>query len=994
MCGICGIIREVGNFVDETELIRMRDRMLHRGPEAGGLLVDGNIGLGHRRLKIIDLSESANQPMYNEDRSLAVVFNGEIYNFKDVGRRLAARNHQFRTQCDTEVILHGYEEWGERCVDEFNGMFAFAVFDRKRRELFIARDRLGIKPLYYYSTPRLFLFASEIKAFLGCTDFRAEPNMAALTEHFVCRSCVDPVTMFRGVQSLPPGCWLRVGADLQPQTRQYWTINFDAPAWTGSAAAAESEVHNLLQESVVLQEMSDVPIGTQLSGGTDSSLVSALMAGHRSQPIQTFSVGFDEEGFNELVHARIVADQLKSQHHEIILTNRDFVASLEKLIWHRDEPLVHANSAGVYAICRDAKPSATVLLTGEGADETFAGYYRYEWLRKCFLAKNIVPHFLGRIATRSRSAHLSSLAKAFSEPRFRLIAMSTASGSEPLREFLDPVGVEHVIEQRAALFKPAAKADWLTQALYYDLVTYLPPVLIRQDKMSMACAVETRVPFLDHRLVELAFRLPSHLKLNHGEGKCVVKRVASRYLPREIIYRPKVGFSFPLEPWMRSKGGLGDMLSVLVGESSFISQIFPRSAIARMIDTHRRGTENHSDVLWTLLGVEVWHRRFFGAQPSVAQQRLVSLQVSTAAQKTNVAQVVLSLKVGGLERVVVNLLKGMRDSRYRNIVFCLDEPGEFAAELEELGIPLYALHKKPGIDRHTIQELARLFRLHKIKIVHTHNPAPHLHGLSAAGLARTPVCIHTRHGRNFPDDKRVVWLNRMLSWRTDAIVPVSKDAGDVARNVERIHSRRLRQIWNGVDTDEFRILTPPESRGPIIGTVARLSPEKDYLTMLAAFRLVANQMPEARLVFVGDGPCDAELRAKTGELGLQDRVKFLGMRSDICKLLNTFSLFSLSSTTEGLSMTVLEAMACGTPVVATDVGGNREMVHPPECGLLVPAQNPAALAEAYLRLLRNPHERLPMAVSSRQRIVQDFSVHSMLRQYLALYDELLATKHR
>ena len=375
-----------------------------------------------------------------------------------------------------------------------------------------------------------------------------------------------------------------------------------------------------------------------------------------------------------------------------------------------------------------------------------------------------------------------------------------------------------------------------------------------------------------------------------------------------------------------------------------------------------------------------------------AGQRAASPDPGSIQQ--TVAHVVLSLKVGGLERVVVNLVKGMQGSRYRNIVFCLDEPGEFAAELEELGIPLYVLHKKPGIHFRPILELARLFRLHKIDIVHTHNPAPHLHGLIAAFLSRTPVCIHTRHGRNAPDNARVVWLNRILSWRTDAIVPVSKDAEDVARNVEHINPLRLRQIWNGVDTDRYRILSQPESRGPIIGTVARLAPEKDYPTMLDAFRLVANQIPEARLVFVGDGPSSLELHAKTAELGLQDRVEFLGMRRDICELLNTFSIFSLSSTTEGLSMTVLEAMACGTPVVATDVGGNREMLYPPVCGLLAPAKNPVALAEAYLRLLRNPQERIQMAAAARHRVVQDFSVHSMLRQYLALYDEILAVNHR
>jgi sugar transferase (PEP-CTERM/EpsH1 system associated) len=362
---------------------------------------------------------------------------------------------------------------------------------------------------------------------------------------------------------------------------------------------------------------------------------------------------------------------------------------------------------------------------------------------------------------------------------------------------------------------------------------------------------------------------------------------------------------------------------------------------------------------------------------------------------TRVTHIVLGLEVGGLERVVVNLARGLQQCGCQNTVVCLEREGPFNAELEAAGIPVVALGKKNGLDTGAIRQLATLLRRRHVQIIHTHNPAPHAHGIAAALLAGVPVRVHTKHGRNYPHMRGRVLLNRALSWFTDAIVAVSDDARDVALHIEKAAPAKVRRIWNGVDTDSYkRNAQRPTSntQHPTIGTVARLSPEKDQNTMLAAFKLVQEKLPQARLVFVGDGPSATGLKQTAADLGIAANVDFLGMRSDVAELLHTFDLFTLSSISEGISMTLLEAMACEIPGVATDVGGNREILNPPECGLIVPARDPRSLADAYLELLRDPSRRAAMGRAARQRVVGHFSLQAMVRHYQQLYEELLRTK--
>jgi sugar transferase (PEP-CTERM/EpsH1 system associated) len=350
---------------------------------------------------------------------------------------------------------------------------------------------------------------------------------------------------------------------------------------------------------------------------------------------------------------------------------------------------------------------------------------------------------------------------------------------------------------------------------------------------------------------------------------------------------------------------------------------------------------------------------------------------------------VTCLQIGGLERVVVNLVRGFRGTPYRMLVVCLEEGGPFVAEIEKLGGEVMVLGKKPGLSWRSIRQLAKYFRQEQVTIVHTHNPSPHFHGTLGAVLGGVPIRVHTKHGRNYPHIKKAVLLNHVLSWFTDVLVPVSDNVGDVARQIEKVNPRKVRRIWNGVDTDQYQSeVRPPK---PVVGTVARLSPEKDQQTMLAAFRVVADQLPEARLMFVGDGPCQADLKATAEKLGLTPQVDFLGARMDVPALLPTMSLFTLSSLSEGISMTILEAMAAGRPIVATNVGGNREIVDP-ACGLIVPGRDPQVLGNAYLELLRDPVQSAKMGRAARQRVIDHFSLQAMVREYASLYEKLLEKK--
>jgi asparagine synthase (glutamine-hydrolysing) len=545
MCGILGIVGRDGQPLDREAFIRARDTMTHRGPDDAGIYQDGAVMLGHRRLSIIDLG-GGHQPMSAADEAAWIVFNGEIYNFQALRDELAGKGHAFKTSSDTEVILHLYLEEGVRGFERLNGIFAFAIWDRRSGELHLVRDQLGIKPLYYADTPRGLVFASEVKTLLATGLVAPTLEAEALPEYLVFRDVAGERTLFRGVRRLLPGHRLTLRGG-RIETHRYWDLLSDnPPGFEGSFEEAVDALEALLDDAVRMQMISDVPLGTFCSGGVDSSLVTALAARHASGSINTFSVGFDEAAFDESVYARQVAAHCGTRHHEIRISNRQFADNLEKLIWHNDEPLHFPNSVHIHAVSELARRHVTVVLTGEGADELFAGYPRYQipvllarWRRVPGAAR-----WLARSLGRALGDHrVQKLDRFTGMPSGWEILMNSAS-SDAQRLRIPGLDERLAVSdwRRAGYEASAEQADPVTRVSLLDQQTYLVSILNRQDKMSMATSIESRVPFLDPRVVRFAHSIPTAYKLGRLDNKRIVKALALRHLPAEVIKRRKSGF--------------------------------------------------------------------------------------------------------------------------------------------------------------------------------------------------------------------------------------------------------------------------------------------------------------------------------------------------------------------------------------------------------------------------------------------------------------------
>lgn len=612
MCGIAGVVHtDRGQSSSEQRLLEMREVMTHRGPDDAGIYRDGPAGLVHRRLSIIDLG-TGHQPMGTPDGELQIVFNGEIYNYRELRRELEAQGYVFRTHSDTEVILYAYRVYGESCPSRLNGIFAFAIWDRPKQRLFLARDHLGIKPLYYHSGRDAFLFASEIKALFrsGCLEPRC--NETAIPEYFAFRHVSGDRTLFRDVQALLPGHWMTVD-DGRVRIHQYWSAIPAAPRESLSAGQALEELAGLLESAVRMQLMSDVPLGTFCSGGVDSSLVTALCAQQSRQAINTYSVGFHEAGYDETAYARMVSKRYGTNHHELRVGNGEFAEMLPGMIWHNDEPLNFANSIQIYALSRLAKQRVTVVLTGEGADELFAGYPRYH-IPALAARLQVMPVWLRRALAgamrHSGERRLRKLAGFLTRPLSEAALFNCTSMQPECFEALWPRTPPSTLAYReSVLTRLAASDSWLRRSAVLDQHTYLVSILNRQDKMSMAASLESRVPLLDYRLVEFANALPDRLKRVGSRTKVILKKLAERHLPKEVVYRRKSGFGVPLAEWLRSPDGLGRLaLDVLKDESTKnVSEVL---GVERLLTEHRSGRADHSELLWTTLNYVLWKERF------------------------------------------------------------------------------------------------------------------------------------------------------------------------------------------------------------------------------------------------------------------------------------------------------------------------------------------------------------------------------------------------
>lgn len=621
MCGICGVFNFDGAPVDAASLDAMRDTLVHRGPDEAGAWIDAGVGLGTRRLSIIDLAHGQ-QPIWNEDRTIAVVFNGEIYNYPELRERLTGRGHRLRTQSDTEVIVHLYEDHGAACLAHLDGMFAFALWDARQQEMLLARDRLGEKPLVYFADDRRLVFASELKA-LAAAGVPREIDLEAAYHYFTLMSVPAPLTIFRQVRKLRPGHYLTCDRRGTLSVREYW----DVANWTPASGKREperlAELGDRLERSVRQRLISDVPLGALLSGGIDSSLMVALMSRLSSAPVKTFSVGFDDEGgANELPYARQVARHFGTDHHEIVV-RPDVADLLPKLVWFWDEPFAVSSAVPTYLVSTFAREHVKVVITGDGGDEVFAGYPRYKWDRwadragglGAMIGRRAEP-VLGPLASRRRPSlrrmgrFLRSLTMA-PDARYTYYVSKVDAREKRalftpdlLAEF-DRRGLRDSAVLDAA-YRAFHGSDRLSRRLYGDLKTSLADeMLAKVDCMSMAASLEARPPLLDHHLVEFAATLPSSDKLRGGVSKFLLRRAAGGLLPAEILRRPKHGFEVPVGAWLR--GGLKSFGEDVLFSARASSRGFWRpDAVRELWVRHQSGESGLGDRLWVLLNWELW----------------------------------------------------------------------------------------------------------------------------------------------------------------------------------------------------------------------------------------------------------------------------------------------------------------------------------------------------------------------------------------------------
>src|SRR2546428_5469663 len=568
MCGICGILYcGEERRVQRDTLAQMNAHIVHRGPDDDGFFVEGNVGLAMRRLSIIDI-RTGQQPISNEDKSLWIVYNGEIYNHRELRSKLEARGHRYRTKSDTETIVHLYEEYGRDCVQHLRGMFAFAIWDRRLRRLFIARDRLGIKPLYYFYDDKKFIFGSEIKAILAYPGIKPEFNQSTLAEYLAFGYIAGPETMFTGIRKLLPGNRLEIDEAGKIKIEPYWDLSIPAGNDARPRAHYIRTYRELLEECVASHLMSDVPLGVFLSGGLDSSAVAALTSKIRSEQIETFSVVYGEEAYSELPYAREVARHIGSRHHEVRLSRQEFFDSLPKLIWHEDEPIVWPSSLSLYFVARFARERVTVVLTGEGSDETLAGYTRYAWTllnsRMDRVYRSIAPSALRDLLRRGIAAgplgsslhrkleHTFLVRDGASWPCFYFDNFYSAFSAWEQDELLSDSAKSVAGDAYAGSMKywEESSGNLLHRLLYTDIKTYLVELLMKQDQMSMAASIESRVPFLDHVLLEFTASIPAKYNTRGLAGKVYPKAAVAELVPKDIVYRRKMGFPTPLAYWL------------------------------------------------------------------------------------------------------------------------------------------------------------------------------------------------------------------------------------------------------------------------------------------------------------------------------------------------------------------------------------------------------------------------------------------------------------
>jgi len=644
MCGIAGFF----GMEDKPLLMRMTDSLEHRGPDDFGYYTDRNVCLGHRRLSIIDLSRRGKQPIFNENKDICVIFNGEIYNFKELRKELEKKSHKFKSDTDTEVIVHAYEEYGEKCLALFNGMFAFALYDGKKKKILLARDRMGVKPLYFTFSNKVLYFASEIKSLLENKRIKREINYRALHDFLTFRCNSTSETMFKGIYKLAPGYYLTYDFKKNLMIDKYWNLTVK-PDITMTELELSEKLYELIRDSVKMRMISDVPLGAYISGGIDSGTILSFMAEFSNKPVKTFSVGFGfEEEYNELNEAKFLSEHFRTDHKEIIV-EPETLGIIPKIIWHADEPMADPTSIPVYLLSRETKPNVTVVLTGDGGDEQFGGYEQIKIMNLYNQYGNKIPGFVKRIMPKiARSIPNKFLNKFFK--------YASELGEEGINRFdrflnsendaeryLELVSIFNDVEKngvynddtvlKTSNFKLSEEItnkyfskdmDFLNQVLYLDNDKILAEdMMMKADKNTMAFGVEERTPFLDYRITEFMATVPVNLKINGSVDKYLLRKAMARSLPERTITRQKSRFFVPINRWFE-EGNLMDIAKMILSRENINKAgIFNYNYIEKMFNNYNRSKLFYSRQLWCLLTFEVWRKMFIEGRPLNTLDRFV-----------------------------------------------------------------------------------------------------------------------------------------------------------------------------------------------------------------------------------------------------------------------------------------------------------------------------------------------------------------------------------
>lgn len=582
MCGIVGFIDKKNSLSLNRKkglIAEMRKIISHRGSDDFGEHIDRNIALGHARLSIIDLSEKGRQPMISTDKNSVISYNGEIYNYKNLNKLL--KSQKFQSSSDTETILNGYEKWNLKLLEKMKGMWAFGFLDKKSNELILSVDRFGIKPLYFINNENWLAFSSEIKALFTLPGVKPKINFKALPEYLTFRTLAGKKTMFENIEKILPSQWMRINLkNFQSRTGFFWEIRKKRLKQKNH----EKELLKIIKNSVADHLIADVPVGIQLSGGVDSGLIAALAAKTKKSQLHSFSIGLSNPDWNEFNYSKEIAEKIKTRHHQLVFNEKDFCQNLPKLTYHMDEPISHPHSVPMYLLAKTARHYVKALLSGEGADEIFGGYRRYEKL----------------FGKKKNNKFISDLSR-FSD--------------EKIMKGLTSLNLKNVDKERIAILKKiGSRTDDLQKTTFLDIKTYLTPLLVRQDKMGMAATLENRVPFLDHELAEFGFSLPRAEKLKNDENtyfrtKPLLKKIASKFIPPESIYRQKCGFGLPISQWLKNPNGLGKYLNLFKNPQPKRPYLrYP--AIRKLIKEHLNNEKNHGETLWILINLELWTKIF------------------------------------------------------------------------------------------------------------------------------------------------------------------------------------------------------------------------------------------------------------------------------------------------------------------------------------------------------------------------------------------------